>query len=107
MSFKKAEERFTIPPAWSAVLGSLSQRRKWYFAFEGVRSDQIHTVERLVSGQYRRLSQAKLQPLITAIEREIDEKLIRHIVPHGIFKGATAFRWKAGYSESWLIDGER
>lgn len=106
MSFKEAEERFTIPPAWSAALGSISQRRKWYFALEGVRPDQIHTVERLVCGQYRRLSQATLQTLITAIERERDEKLIRDIVPQGIFKGATAFRWKAGHSESWLIDGE-
>lgn len=106
MSFKKAEEQFTIPPAWSAVLGSLSQRRKWYFAFEGVRPDQIHTIERLVRGQYRRLSQATIQPLITAIERERDAKLIRYIAPQGFLNGATAFRWKAGYSKSWLIDGE-
>ena len=106
MSFKEAEERFTIPPAWSASLGSLSQRRKWYFALDGVIPDQIHTVERLVNGQYRRLSEAKLQALITAIERERDEKLIRDIVPLGIRRGATAFRWKTGYSKSWLIDGE-
>lgn len=106
MSFREAEERFKIPPAWSATLGSLSQRRKWYFAFEGVRPDQIHTIERLVSGQYRRLSEAKLQALIAAIERERDEKLSRVILPEGIVKGATAYRWKPGYSDSWLIDGE-
>lgn len=106
LTFKEAEERFTIPPAWSATLGSLTQRRKWYFALGGVRPDQIQAVERLVNGQYRRLSEAKLEALIAAIERERDKKLTRVLVPGGLFKGATAYRWKAGFSDSWLIDGE-
>lgn len=99
-SFQEAAKRFNTSPEWEKKLGSAQERQQWFYAFEGVRPDQIRKIERLVKGKYCKLSPDELNQLVTAIEKEREQKLIVEGEQMTIY-------FKPGYSESWLIDGPK
>ncbi len=104
-SFRAVKDRYAIRSSWLKVIAPYEHRRHWYFAFGGVRPDQIQRIEILENGEYRQLSQAEVQELVAMIEAEIAENLEIGLADSGMEAGARGFRFKSDWSDSWLIDG--
>ena len=51
-SFREVVERYKIRNSWAKRAGPNYARRQWYFAFGGVRPDQIRLVEKWDNGKY-------------------------------------------------------
>jgi hypothetical protein len=103
-NFREVKVKYGISAKWLKALGSYHERKHWFFAFGGVRPDQIEAVEVYEQGAYRPLSSAEVKTLLEMIERERSERFELAVVRTGVLKGATSYQLKPTCSDSWLLD---
>lgn len=102
-SFRQVKDRYKIKQSWLKLTAPYLVRQQWYFAFGGVRPDQIKLVEKWDNGKYSVVD--NLPDLINQVEVE-RERALTFIVPaSGIAKGAIDVRLKPGVETTWLLDG--
>lgn len=104
-SFREVKEQYHVRSKWLKMIAPYEHRRHWYFAFNGIRPDQIEKVELFDEGSYRQLSQLEVLELVSQIEQETSEKLEISTISGGKNAGKRGVRLRDHASDSWLIDG--
>lgn len=98
-SFREVKEQYKLKSKWVNTLAPLHVRQHWYFAFGGIRPDQIKLVEKWDNNRYASIED--LQKLIHDIEIERD----RIMTFTTLDDGALGCNLNPGIRKSWLLDG--
>jgi len=101
-SFREVKERYKIRASWLKLVAPYHVRPQWYYAFGGVRPDQIKLVEKWDNGEY--VVVCDLKGLIEKIETELDRAVVFRVATSGIAKGAREWHLKPGVQSTWLFD---
>ena len=102
-TFQEVADRYETPPEWANRLGTPAQRKHWFYAFRGVKPNQILKVERLIKGVYCQQSKLELKKLVADIDKEMDNKIIVGQFESGPLAGALTYDLKPGSHGSWLL----
>lgn len=101
-SFREVKERYKIKASWLKLIAPYHVRQQWFYAFGGVRPDQITLFEKLDNGEYVVVDD--LQSLIEEIESELERALVFSVVTSGFSKGARRWELKPDVEDTWLFD---
>lgn len=98
MTFRTAKQKFGLREKWLKILDPYQERHGWFYAFGGVKPDQIVEVAVFETPEYRVKVGAELDELVSRIQAEIDRAFVLHDA------GERAATLKEGIHESWLMD---
>ena len=104
-TFRQVIEKYRMGSSWAKVIAPNEHRRYWYFAFRGVRPEQINKVEIMEDGDYRQLPHGEVKLLVTEIEAEKALKLDFPVIKSGRMRGSVSVRLRPGFDDCWLFDG--
>jgi hypothetical protein len=95
INYRQLRERFKIKSRWVKELAPIIERKHWFYAFDGVKPQQIISYEIWVDSGYRRMNSEELAALLQDIEAERIRIGFKRVGP---YMSATDYC-------SWLIDG--
>lgn len=101
-TFDAVIDRYQISENWLNIIDPDGHREHWFFAFDGVKPEQIVQVDRLTETGYQQLFNNELSALVRDIDSEKAKKWEEYRVTEGIEAGARGYRLKPGFDESWL-----
>ena len=105
ISFRQLRDRFAIRTKWVKLLAPYHERKHWFYAFSGVKPEQIVAVELWDGTAYTAINGANLATLVTEIEAEKERAFEAIVFAKGRLKGAGGLRFRKGVMDSWLADG--
>ncbi|MAX35777.1 MAG: hypothetical protein CME33_04315 [Gimesia sp.] len=101
MSFRQMRKKFQVKRSWVRKMAPNQEHRNWYFAFDGVPTDQIQKVEIAFKqpGRYEEVSEERLAQIQKTVEAE------RASLPIVETSEGPAFAEEPRLLDSWLLDG--
>lgn len=102
-TFQEVADRYETTTEWADQLGTPAERKHWFYAFRGVKPNQILKVERLIKGVYCQQSKLELKKLVADIDKEMDQKIVVDQIESGLNAGALTYNLKPGFRGSWLL----
>lgn len=95
-NFQQFCERFKPSAEVIDAMDPHGERRRWFYAFNGVAPSHIVLVSKWENGAYRPMTNDQVTELTKRVSDEIERALV--LTPQ-------ALSLKPGVTESWLIDG--